>query len=280
MNPLTVDQLILNFLNEDLGTNGDLSTQNLFGKRGRAVLIAKEGGVLCGKPFFERTFTLLNEKVTFKWNVSEGERVEKGQVLCEISGDLGAILSAERTALNLIQKLSGIATETRKYAEALKGSSIKLLDTRKTTPGMRVFEKYATRIGGATNHRFGLYDAVMIKDNHIKAYGSIKRALTEILKTVPATAKVEVEVENWEQLEETIEVIDLIDIVMLDNWKREEIGKGARKLKKAKQSVKVEVSGGVTLESLRYLKNEPIDYVSTSRIITQAKWLDFSLEVL
>ena len=280
MNPLTVDQLILNFLNEDLGTNGDLSTQNLFGKRGRAVLIAKEGGVLCGKPFFERTFTLLNEKVTFKWNVSEGERVEKGQVLCEISGDLGAILSAERTALNLIQKLSGIATETRKYAEALKGSSIKLLDTRKTTPGMRVLEKYATRIGGATNHRFGLYDAVMIKDNHIKAYGSIKRALTEILKTVPATAKVEVEVENWEQLEETIEVIDLIDIVMLDNWKREEIGKGARKLKKAKQSVKVEVSGGVTLESLRYLKNEPIDYVSTSRIITQAKWLDFSLEVL
>jgi len=280
VNPLTVDQLILNFLNEDLGTNGDLSTQNLFGKRGRAVLIAKERGVLCGKPFFERTFTLLNEKVTFKWNASEGERVEKGRVLCEISGDLGTILSAERTALNLIQKLSGIATETRKYVEALKGSGIKLLDTRKTTPGMRIFEKYATRIGGATNHRFGLYDAVMIKDNHIKAYGSIKRTLTEILKTVPATAKVEVEVENWEQLEETIEVIDLIDIVMLDNWKREEIGKGARKLKKAKQSVKVEVSGGVTLEILRYLKNEPIDYISTSRIITQAKWLDFSLEVL
>lgn len=279
MNPLVIDQLILNFLNEDLGLRGDLSSLGLSGKKGKAVLIAKEKGILCGKPFFEKVFRFLDKETSFNWKAKDGDKVEKGQIVCEIVGDLSSILSAERTALNLIQKLSGIATETRKYVEVLKESKIRLLDTRKTTPGMRIFEKYATRVGGALNHRFGLYDAVMIKDNHIKAYGSIKEAVISVAKSIPVTAKIEVEVENWEQLEEIINVIELVDIVMLDNWKLEEIGKGARELKRVKENVKVEVSGGITLENLNFLKKEPIDFISTSRIITRASWLDFSLEV-
>ncbi len=279
MNHLYLKSLIVNFLNEDLGTVGDLTSQALPVVEGEAVVVAKESGILCGIEPFNTVFQIVNENLKVNWLKKEGEEFKKGEVLCCVEGELPSILTAERTALNLLQKLSGIATTTREFVKELEGSPVKLLDTRKTTPGLRVLEKYATRVGGALNHRMGLYDAVMIKDNHIKAFGSIERAVKLVLKKVPVTTKIEVEVDSWQQLEEVIRVIDLVDIVMLDNWPINEVEKGAVKLKNARNSVKIEVSGGITLQKLKTLKELPIDFVSTSKIITSAKWLDLSMEV-
>jgi len=200
-------------------------------------------------------------------------------IIGEVEADGSALLSAERTALNLLQRLSGIATKTRKMVEILEGSQVKLLDTRKTTPGLRILEKYATKVGGALNHRFGLFDAVMIKDNHIKAYGSLKKAVTEIRKLIPVTMKIEVEVENEDQLNQAISVIDMIDIVMLDNWEIGKVKEAVKKLKERKPSVKVELSGGIDEEKLNLIKKLPVDFVSTSKLITGASWVDISLEV-
>ena len=279
MNPLYLKSLIVNFLNEDLGAAGDITTGALPPIKGRAVTVAKERGVLCGKEVFNAVFKTINPSINLDWKVEDGDEFKEGDILCTVEGDLTSILTGERTALNLIQRLSGIATTTRQYVKELEGSSVRLLDTRKTTPGLRILEKYATRVGGALNHRLGLYDAVMIKDNHIKAFGGVKRAVKSVVERVPVTTKIEVEVENWNQLEEVIEVVDLVDIVMLDNWPLEEIKEGSQELKRVKPDLKVEVSGGVTLEKLKLLKFLPIDYVSTSKIITAAKWLDLSMEV-
>jgi nicotinate-nucleotide pyrophosphorylase (carboxylating) len=211
--------------------------------------------------------------------VEEGVEVEPGAVVCSVYGEVKAVLAAERTALNLLQRLSGVATNTAKYVKELKGSSIKLLDTRKTTPGLRPFEKYATRVGGAYNHRFGLYDAVMIKDNHLKVYGSLKEAVVALSKVKPVTAAIEVEVENFSQLEEALSVIDLIDLIMLDNWPDEKVEEAVSLIRRRSSSVKVELSGGVDLKRLKFIKNLPIDFVSTSKLVTGAKWLDVSLEL-
>ncbi len=279
MNPLYLKSLIVNFLNEDLGAAGDITSGALPPIKGRTVTVAKERGVLCGKEVFNAVFKTINPSINLDWKVEDGDEFKEGDILCTVEGDLTSILTGERTALNLIQRLSGIATTTRQYVKELEGSSVRLLDTRKTTPGLRILEKYATRVGGALNHRLGLYDAVMIKDNHIKAFGGVKRAVKSVVERVPVTTKIEVEVENWNQLEEVIEVVDLVDIVMLDNWPLEEIKEGSQELKRVKPDLKVEVSGGVTLEKLKLLKSLPIDYVSTSKIITAAKWLDLSMEV-
>ena len=279
MNPLYLERLIVNFLNEDLGTVGDLTSKALPKVPGKAELISREPGILCGIEPFNTVFKTLNPKVNINWLKREGEEFKENEVLCQVEGELPLLLTAERTALNLIQRLSGIATTTREYVKVLEGSGIKLLDTRKTTPGLRVLEKHATRVGGAFNHRFGLYDAVMIKDNHIKAFGGVERAVKEVSQQIPITTKVEVEVENWEQLEEAFKVIELIDIVMLDNWNVDEVEKASLKLKSAKPGIKVEVSGGITVENLKLLRELPIDFVSTSKIITAAKWIDLSLEV-
>jgi len=279
MNPLNLRELIVNFLNEDLGITGDWSSLPLKGRRVRGALIAKEDFVLCGAPFFEEVFRVLDAGASFRWKFKEGEEVKEGQVVGEVLSDAGALLSAERTALNLLQRLSGIATNTRSYAEVLRGSPVKLLDTRKTTPGLRVFEKYATRVGGAVNHRFGLFDAVMVKDNHIKAYGGVERAVRAVREVIPATMKVEVEVESWQELQEALKVIELIDLIMLDNWKEEEVEEAVKLIRERDGRVKVELSGGITRERLKKVRELPVDFVSTSRLITAAKWVDISLEV-
>jgi nicotinate-nucleotide pyrophosphorylase (carboxylating) len=279
MNPLTARELIVNFLKEDLGITGDWSSLPLKGRRLRGVLIAKEEFILCGSPFFEETVKALDPDAAFRWKFKEGERVRRG-VICEVEADGNALLSAERTALNLLQRLSGVATKTREFVEILKGSSVKLLDTRKTTPGLRVFEKYATKVGGALNHRLGLFDAVMVKDNHIKAYGGLREAVISVKKRIPVTMKVEVEVESKEELKEALSVIDMIDIVMLDNWEIGEVERAVRELKSAKPSVLVELSGGVDEEKLKRVRELPVDFVSTSKVITGAKWVDISLEVV
>ncbi len=280
MNPLYLRELLKLFLKEDLGIAGDITTAPLHNKKGRAEIIAKEDFILCGVPFIEQLFSILDKETKIDWNFKEGELVKTGEALGEIKGSLKTILMGERTSLNILQRLSGIATETRKYVNVLSGSKIKLLDTRKTTPGIRLLEKHATRIGGAFNHRLGLYDAVMIKDNHIKAYGDVEKAVTEIFKVIPITTKIEVEIENWEQLSSLLNVIDLVDIVMLDNWNIEEVKEATETIKEKKGTIKIELSGNVTLESLKRIKDLPIDFVSTSKIITSAKWVDISLEVL
>ncbi len=280
MNQLYVERLILSFLEEDLGFCGDLSSAPLPEEKCTAEVIVKEECLICGIPFFEKVFSLLDKEVSFKWNVKDEDRVQAGSVIGSVEGSLKAILQGERTALNILQKLSGIATNTARYVEILEDSPVKLLDTRKTTPGWRVLEKYATRVGGALNHRFGLYDAVMIKDNHIKAFGSIRDAVLKVKKIIPVTTKVEVEVENEEQLNEVLDVLDYVDIVMLDNWDLEKVASAVSVLKERKNSVKVELSGGIDLQSLRLVKDLPVDYVSTSKIITAAKWIDISLELL
>ncbi len=278
MNSLVLRETILNFLKEDLGITGDWSSLNLKGKKLRGTVVAKEEFILCGTFLFEEVIRTLDTEAAFRWKFKDGERVKKG-VIGEVEADGCALLSAERTALNLLQRLSGISTKTREMVEILKGSRVKLLDTRKTTPGLRVLEKYATRVGGALNHRFGLFDAVMVKDNHIKAYGSLERAVVEIRKSIPVTMKVEVEVESEEQLNQALAVIDLIDIVMLDNWEIGKVEEAARKLKERKPSLKVELSGGIDEKKLKLVKDLPIDFVSTSKVITGAKWVDISLEV-
>ncbi|TCK06662.1 carboxylating nicotinate-nucleotide diphosphorylase [Phorcysia thermohydrogeniphila] len=280
MNDLYLRKLILSFLEEDLGIIGDLTSGVLPEKQAEAELIAGEDFILCGAPVFEKVFTLLDGRVSFSWFYGEGAPVKKGDVIGKVSGSIKTLLTCERTALNLLQKLSGIATETRRYVEILKGSRVKLLDTRKTTPGLRLLEKYATRVGGALNHRFGLYDAVMVKDNHIKAFGGVQEAVKRVAQSIPVTTKIEVEVESDEQLTELLEVIDLVDIVMLDNWELKGVEEAVKRLKEAKPSVKVELSGGITLEKLRVIRELPVDYVSTSKIITAAKWVDVSLEVV
>lgn len=279
MNPLYLEKLIVNFLNEDLGIAGDITSRALPKVKGKAKLITREKGVLCGVEPFTLTFKTVNSEIKVNWLKREGEEFGENEVVCLIEGELPSILTAERTALNLIQRLSGIATTTRRFVEELKGSHVKLLDTRKTTPGLRMLEKHATKVGGALNHRLGLYDAVMVKDNHIRAFGGVKSAVVSVSKEVPVTTKIEVEVENWEQLERALEVIDLIDIVMLDNWPLEEVKEAALTLKRAKSSVKVELSGGITLEKLKNIRELPVDFVSTSKIVTAASWIDFSLEV-
>ncbi|WP_456341835.1 carboxylating nicotinate-nucleotide diphosphorylase [Thermovibrio sp.] len=279
MNPLTARELIVNFLKEDLGITGDWSSLPLKGRRLKGVLIAKEEFILCGAPFFEETVKTLDSDAAFNWKFKEGERVKRG-IICEVEADGNALLSAERTALNILQRLSGVATKTREFVEILKGSPVKLLDTRKTTPGLRVFEKYATKVGGALNHRLGLFDAVMVKDNHIKAYGGLREAVISVKEQIPITMKIEVEVESKEELKEALSVIDMIDIVMLDNWEIGEVGRAVEELKRAKPSLLVELSGGVDEEKLERVKELPIDFVSTSKVITGARWVDVSLEVV
>jgi nicotinate-nucleotide pyrophosphorylase (carboxylating) len=279
MNDLYLRKLILSFLEEDVGIIGDLTSFSLPDREAEAELIAGEDFVLCGAPIFEKVFTTFDGNVSFSWYREEGTFIKKGDVIGKVTGNVKTLLTCERTALNILQRLSGIATETRRYVEVLKGSGIKLLDTRKTTPGLRLLEKYATKVGGALNHRFGLYDAVMVKDNHIKAFGGVQEAVRKVVQNIPVTTKVEVEVENEEQLTGLLEVIDLVDIVMLDNWELEEVEETVKKLKRAKPSVKVELSGGITLEKLKIIRELPVDYVSTSKIITAAKWIDISMEV-
>ncbi|WP_456456052.1 carboxylating nicotinate-nucleotide diphosphorylase [Thermovibrio sp.] len=280
MNDLFVRNLILNFLNEDLGISGDWSSLPLKGRRLKAEVIAKEDLILCGSPFFNGVFELLGGAPEFHWNFEEGDEVPKGSILCRLECEASCLLSGERTALNLLQRLSGVATNTKEFVNLLRGSSVKLLDTRKTTPGLRVLEKYATKVGGALNHRWGLFDAVMLKDNHLKAFGGVKEAVLSVKRAIPATAKVEVEVENFNELKELLEVIDLVDLIMLDNWELGKVPRAVELIRERSSFVKVELSGGVDKESLSFIRELPIDFVSTSKLITSAKWVDVSLEVI
>ena len=273
---INVDEYILNTLKEDI-TSEDVSTNAVMpeDKNGRADLICKQDGIICGLGIFERTFKLLDENSYFETEVKDGDFVKKGQVIGVIYGDIKALLSGERTGLNYLQRMSGIATITKEYSDALKGYKTVLLDTRKTTPNMRVFEKYAVKVGGGYNHRYNLSDGILLKDNHIGAAGGVKEAVQMAKEYAPFVRKIEIEVENLDMLKEALDAG--ADIIMLDNMSVEDM-KEAVKLVSGK--AETECSGNVTKENVERLVDIGVDYISSGALTHSSPILDLSLKNL
>jgi nicotinate-nucleotide pyrophosphorylase (carboxylating) len=272
-----LDRLIELALDEDLGAAGDVTTEALVPKnvRGIGVLLAKEPMVLSGLDAFARVFTTVDPQVQLKLLAKDGDSLRPKQRVATLSGKLRSLLIAERPALNIVQRTSGIATLARTAAEAVKGSKLKILDTRKTTPGMRGLSKAAVRDGGASNHRFGLFDGVLIKDNHIAAVGgSVREALQRAKAQAPRLVKIEIEVTTLAQLREVL--AEGCDVVLLDNMDDATV---AQAVKLAKGKVALEVSGGVTVERLPTLAKLGVDYVSLGALTHSARAMDLSLEV-
>lgn len=273
---LHFDQAILNALKEDIPWE-DVSANAVVpeGALGEAELIAKQDGVIAGLPVFRRAFELLDDGAEIALFVQEGDEVRKGQKLAVVRGKMRAILSAERTALNFLQRMSGIATYTRSVAAYLEGTNTKLLDTRKTTPNLRIFEKYAVSVGGGNNHRFNLSDGVLLKDNHIGAAGGVKEAIVAARAYAPFVRKIEIEVETLVQLKDALEAG--AEIVMLDNMS-DDVLKEAVALAKGK--AEIEVSGNVTRENIARLASLGVDYISSGALTHSAPILDVSLKNL
>ena len=273
---LNVDRYILNTLQEDI-TSEDVSTNAVMpeNKQGRADLICKQSGILCGLDVFARTFYLLDENSRFETDYRDGDRVEKGAVIGVIYGDIKALLSGERTALNYLQRMSGIATMTREYADELAGTSTVLLDTRKTTPNMRPFEKHAVKVGGGTNHRYNLSDGVLLKDNHIGAAGSVTKAVQMAKAYAPFVRKIEIETETLEQVREAVDAG--ADIIMLDNMDNETMRQAVALIAGRAQT---ECSGNVTKERLKEIAAVGVDFVSCGALTHSAPIMDVSLKNL
>ena len=273
---LNADDLILNALKEDI-TSEDISTNSVMPhyQQGEVELICKEDGVIAGLEVFKRVFELLDSETRVTFTCRDGDTVSKGQKLGVVRGDIRVLLSGERTALNYLQRMSGIATYTRTVADMLKGSKTKLLDTRKTTPGMRIFEKYAVKVGGGYNHRYNLSDGILLKDNHIGAAGGVKEAVKMAKEYAPFVRKIEVEVENLEMLKEALEAG--ADIIMLDNMSVEDM-KEAVKLTAGR--AETECSGNVTKENVAKLADIGVDYISSGALTHSSPILDLSLKNL
>lgn len=273
---LNVDDYIINTLKEDI-TSEDVSTNAVmpYDKMGRADLICKQDGIICGLDVFERTFKLLDSDSRFERNFNDGDKVCKGDLLGVIYGDVKVILSGERTGLNYLQRMSGIATITREYMDELKGFKTVLLDTRKTTPNMRPFEKYAVKVGGAANHRYNLSDGVLLKDNHIGAAGSVTKAIQMAKAYAPFVRKIEVETETLEQVQEAVAAG--ADIIMLDNMDNDTM---RRAVELIDGRAETECSGNVTKERLREIAEIGVDFVSCGALTHSAPIMDISLKNL
>jgi nicotinate-nucleotide pyrophosphorylase (carboxylating) len=277
---IALDPLLHQWLLEDVG-RGDRTTDAILTGSvavGTADLRLKQAGVMAGLPLIERVFRKIDPQVTVKIKAQEGESVPAGTTVASIEGSLAALLMGERVALNLVMRLSGIATLTRRYVDQIADLPTQLVDTRKTTPGLRSLEKYATAVGGAQNHRFGLDDAVMIKDNHIVAAGGIGVAIARVRQISPFPLAIEVETESLDQVMEA--VTHGVDIIMLDNMAVEAMKEAVTWIRAKDARIKIEASGNVTLNNLRQIAETGVDFVSTSAPITQATWLDFSLRIL
>lgn len=273
---LNADELIKLALKEDI-SNEDVSTNAVISqfRRGSVQLICKQKGIICGLEVFERTFKILDGRTWVKTFVKDGDEVEKGQLLAEVEGDIRVLLSGERVALNYLQRMSGIATYTHETAELLKGSKTRLLDTRKTTPNMRIFEKYAVKVGGGENHRYNLSDGILLKDNHIGAAGGVKNAVIMAKKYASFVRKIEIEVENLEMVSEALEAG--ADIIMLDNMSVEDM-KAAVKLIGGRALT--ECSGNITRENIKDIIDTGVDFVSSGALTHSAPILDLSLKNL
>ena len=273
---LNADDMILSALKEDI-TSEDITTNSVMPEYqlGEVELICKEDGVIAGLDVFKRVFELLDANTEVTFFCKDGDRAENGQKLGIVKGDIRVLLSGERTALNYLQRMSGIATYTRKIADLLEGSKTKLLDTRKTTPNMRVFEKYAVKVGGGYNHRFNLSDGILLKDNHIGAAGGVKEAICMAKEYAPFVRKIEVEVENLDMLRDALEAG--ADIIMLDNMSVEDM-KEAVRLTAGK--AETECSGNVTKENVAKLVDIGVDYISSGALTHSSPILDLSLKNL
>ncbi len=275
MNKLKLRQQLEQFFIEDIGER-DVTSDLIFGEQeqGEIVFLAKEDGIFCGKDVICTGFRLLNDQIAIDMNVNDGDAFQKGDRLAVVRGPVSDLLKGERVVLNLVQRMSGIATMTRKAVEILGDSKTRIADTRKTTPGLRMLEKYAVRTGGGFNHRFGLYDGVMIKDNHISFAGSITSAIQKVRKSLGHMVKIEVEIETKEQLLEAIEA--RADVIMFDNRKPEEIKEWISLIP---EGIITEASGGINLENLADYKNTGVDVISLGFLTHTIKSLDISVRM-
>jgi len=273
-----LDAQLGEWIKEDIG-RGDVTTQGLLAgssRSGSAYWVAKMDGVVAGLPVLVRVYKLIDDRVEVILNCCDGEYCQSGTVLAEMRGPLGSLLMGERVALNVVMRLSGVATMTRQYVDLLADLPVSLVDTRKTTPGLRVFEKYASRVGGAINHRMGLDDAVMLKDNHLAAIGSVEAAVSQVRSQMPYPLSIEVETETIEQVEAAL--LAGAEIVMLDNMPLERMHQAVKIVRNHVRPVKLEASGNITLETIRSVAETGVDYISTSAPITRSPWLDISMK--
>ena len=273
---VNADQLIMSALQEDI-TSEDITTNSVMShyQLGEVELICKEDGIIAGLDVFKRVFTILDETTEVTFYCKDGDAVKKGEKLGLIRGDIRVLLSGERTALNFLQRMSGIATYTSKIAQLLKGTKTKLLDTRKTTPNMRAFEKYAVKVGGGYNHRYNLSDGILLKDNHIGAAGGVKEAVQMAKEYAPFVRKIEIEVENLDMLREALEAG--ADIIMLDNMSVEDMREA---VKLCAGKAETECSGNVTKENVAKLVDIGVDYISSGALTHSSPILDLSLKNL
>ena len=273
---LNADELILSALREDI-TSEDITTNSVMREYqlGEVELICKQDGVIAGLDVFKRTFELLDSKTEVTFTKKDGDTVKNGDKIGVVRGDIRVLLSGERTALNYLQRMSGIATYTRSITDLLKGSKTKLLDTRKTTPNMRVFEKYAVKVGGGYNHRYNLSDGILLKDNHIGAAGGVKEAVQMAKEYAPFVRKIEIEVENLDMVREAVEAG--ADIIMLDNMSHDTMKEA---LNIIDGRAEVEISGNITKENLEKLSGLSVDYVSSGALTHSAPIMDISLKNL
>ena len=280
MNEITMkmqaDQLIRMALQEDI-TSEDVSTNAVMptATKGTVDLIAKEDGVVAGLEIYARVFTILDEKTEIDIHCKDGDEVKKGELMATVTGDIRVLLSGERVALNYLQRMSGIATYTRQVAKLLEGSNVTLLDTRKTTPNCRVFEKYAVRVGGGHNHRYNLSDGVLLKDNHIGAAGSVAKAVKMAKAYAPFVRKIEIEVETLDQVKEAVEAG--ADIIMLDNMTPEVMKQAVELIDGRAQT---ECSGNITKENIQKIREIGVDFVSSGALTHSAPILDISMKNL
>jgi nicotinate-nucleotide pyrophosphorylase (carboxylating) len=270
-----INRIIKTALKEDIGA-GDITTKaNVNSKKiGHAQAIAKDDFVVAGINIFKKTFLLFDKKIKFKVLIKDGDTAKKGEIVAQISGALKSILQAERVALNLLQRMCGIASQTRKYVEAVNGTKARILDTRKTVPGLRVLDKMAVKIGGGFNHRMGLYDGVLIKDNHITAAGSIKAAVEAQKKNSAKKIKIEVETKNLEEVEEAL--VSGADIIMLDNMPIDQMKKAMALIK---DTALVEASGNINLNNVEQIAKIGVDFISVGEITHSVKAADISLKI-
>ncbi len=273
---LNVDPYILSALQEDI-TSEDVSTNAVMQEacQGEVDLICKEDGIICGLQVFARVFELLDDKIEIEFYVKDGDAVTAGMLMAKVRGDIRTLLSGERTALNYLQRMSGVATYTNSVAKLLEGTDIWLLDTRKTTPNNRIFEKYAVRVGGGHNHRYNLTDGVMLKDNHIGAAGGITEAIRKAKEYAPFVRKIEVEVENLDMVREAVEAG--ADIIMLDNMTPEVMREAIEIID---HRAEIEISGNVTRENIERIKGLGVDYISSGALTHSAPIMDISLKNL
>jgi len=270
-----IERLIRDALDEDIGA-GDLTTMSTIGAEslGKGLFRAKKDCVVAGLVLLEKLFSFLDSRVAVRLLTKDGNHVKQGTVVAEAEGPVRALLLGERTALNFLQRLSGTATLTRRYVGAVKGFSCKVIDTRKTTPGLRTLEKYAVRMGGGMNHRIGLYDAALIKDNHIEAAGSIARAVEQVRHHAPFMTKVEVECGNLKQVQEALGA--RADVIMLDNMPIPQMAEAVRLVNKRAW---VEASGGITIETLRQVAETGVDFISSGALTHSAPAVDFNMKI-